>query len=100
MSKIRILRLLTSEEVLAEVIEETPDSYTVKNPCLIGLTMNPGGTPGLNIQRMLMFSEQTVVSLSKAHILFEVTVDMKIQTRYNEIFGNIIVPEQQKIILA
>lgn len=99
MASIKILRLISGEEVLGEILNETRDNIIVKNPCLIGLMMAQDGRPNLNMQRMLTFSEDTEVSMNRNHILFMTSVDSKIENKYNEIFGNIIVA-QPKIITS
>lgn len=98
MSQIRIMRTVAGEEILGEILDENVDFIKVRNPCAIGLVMNERGQPSLNIQRLLMFSVQTEIDIRRSNILYETDVDSKIETKYNEIFGNIILPQKSIII--
>jgi hypothetical protein len=89
---------VAGEEIIGEVLSDSPEFVVMKNPCVIGLMMQgPGHQPSLNMQRLLPFSKQNSVSVRKSNLLFETDVDEKIEMKYNEIFGNIIVA-QPKII--
>lgn len=93
MATIRILRTVAGEEIIGEVMGDSDDVIKIKNPCQIGLAMNQTGQPSLNMQRLLPFSPDTVVDIFKRNLLFIVSVDPKIEMKYNEIFGNIIVAQ-------
>ena len=97
MATIKILRTVAGEEIIGEVLSADDDVVMMKNPCQIGLAMNQTGQPSLNMQRLLPFSPDTTVAIYKRNLLFIVGVDIKIEMKYNEIFGNIIVA-QPKII--
>lgn len=97
MATIKILRTVAGEEIIGEVLSADDDVVMMKNPCQIGLAMNQTGQPSLNMQRLLPFSPDTTVAIYKRNLLFIVGVDTKIEMKYNEIFGNIIVA-QPKII--
>jgi len=97
MATIKILRTVAGEEIIGEVLSADDDVVMMKNPCQIGLAMNQTGQPSLNMQRLLPFSPDTTVAIYKRNLLFIVSVDPKIEMKYNEIFGNIIVA-QPKII--
>lgn len=97
MENIKILRTVAGEEIIGEVLADRDDVIRIKNPCQIGLVMNQTGQPSLNMQRLLPFSPDTEVDIFKKNLLFIVGVESKIEMKYNEIFGNIIVA-QPKII--
>ena len=97
MAIIKIMRTVAGEEIIGEILNDGTDVIRVKNPCQIGLAMNQSGQPSLNMQRLLPFSQDTEVDIFKKNLLFIVGVDTKIEMKYNEIFGNIIVA-QPKII--
>jgi hypothetical protein len=98
MAIIKILRTVAGEEIIGEVLSDDEDIIMIKNPCLIGLTMSQQGQPSINMQRLLPFSSDTEVGIYKKNLLFIVGVDAKIEMKYNEIFGNIIVAQSKKII--
>lgn len=98
MSELRILKLISGEEVVGEIIQDTADSVTIQDPCTLGIMQSQTG-PRLNMMPMLLFSEQKKVQLQKSHILYTVTVAQEIQNKYNEIYGSgIVLPKPSAII--
>ena len=95
---LRILRLLTGEEIVGDITNEDANHYTIENPCTLGIAMTHSGKPALNMQPMLLFSEQKVVKINRQHVMFDVSVAIEIQNKYNEIFGSGIVVAQKAII--
>lgn len=95
---LRIIRLLTGEEIVGDITNEDANHYTIENPCSLGLGMGPNGKPALNMQPMMLFSDQRVVKINRQHVMFDVSVAIEIQNKYNEIFGSGIVVAQKAII--
>jgi hypothetical protein len=96
--KLRIIRLTTGEEVLGEIEEQNEQTVRIKNPCVLGITMNPNGKAGLQMQPLLLFSEQKVVNFKTQHILYEVSVATELRNKYNEIYGSGIVVAKSPLI--
>lgn len=97
MADIKILRTVAGEEIIGEILSDGEDVIRIKNPCQIGLVMNQQGQPSINMQRLLPFSSETEVDIYKKNLLFIVGVEPKIEMKYNEIFGNIIVAKPKII---
>ena len=97
MANVKLIRTLVGEDIVAEIVSDDASGMRVKNPCQIGLVMTDSGQPTLNIQRMLTFSTESEVDVNKSLLLYVTTVDPKIEMKYNEIFGNIIVASQPRI---
>jgi len=99
MANLRILKLTTGEELVGDIVEETPEKYRVENPCVLGIAMGQNGKATLQMQPLLIFSEQKVVEFNYNHVLYNVTVAQEIKNKYNEIYGSgIVLPSQSKII--
>ena len=98
MTDIKLLHILNGEDILGNIIDDIGETYTVKNPCIIGLSAGENGKPQLSLQHLVMFSKQDVVKINKNHVVYAVTVDNQIETQYNQMFGNIITPTS-KIVL-
>ncbi len=99
MANLRILKLTTGEEIVGDIVEENSDMYRIENPCVLGIGMNPQGKASLQMQPLLIFSEQKVVQIQVIHVLYNVTVAQEIKNKYNEIYGSgIVIPPQSKII--
>jgi hypothetical protein len=99
MANLRILKLTTGEELVGDIVEETPEKYRVENPCVLGIAMGPNGKASLQMQPLLIFSQQKVVEFNLSHVIYNVTVAQEIKNKYNEIYGSgIVLPSQSKII--
>lgn len=97
--ELRILKLTTGEEIVGNLVEKNGVAYRMENPCLLGIAMGPNGKANLQMQPMLLFSEQKVVELNRDHIIYDVSVANEIQNKYNEVYGSgIVLPKQQGII--
>jgi hypothetical protein len=98
MSELRILKLISGEEIVGDILSDVGDIVTIQDPCTLGLMQSQAG-PRLNMMPMLLFSEQKKVQLQKSHILYSVTVAQEIQNKYNEIYGSgIVLPKPSAII--
>jgi len=98
--KLRILKLITGEEIVGNITERGGGLISIENPCLLGIAMGPNGKASLQMQPMLIFSEQKVVELQLNHVIYNISVAQEIQNRYNEIYGSgIVMPKKQSIII-
>ena len=101
MANLRILKLTTGEEIVGDLVEvEGREIYRVENPCVLGIAMGPNGKASLQMQPLLIFSQQKVVEFNPNHIIYNVTVAQEIKNKYNEIYGSgIVLPPSQGIII-
>jgi hypothetical protein len=99
-NELRILKLITGEEIVGNITERAGGLISIENPCLLGIAMGPNGKASLQMQPMLIFSEQKVVELQLNHVIYNVSVAQEIQNKYNEIYGSgIVMPKKQSIII-
>ena len=95
---LRIIRLTSGEEILGEIEDQNENFIRIKNPCVLGITMNSNGKAGLQMQPLLLFSEQKIVTFKSQHILYEVSVATELRNKYNEIYGSGIVVAKSSLI--
>ena len=99
-NKLRILKLSTGEEIVGNITERSGDLISIENPCVLGIAMGPNGKASLQMQPMLIFSEQKKVDINRANIIYDVSVAPEIENKYNEIYGSgIVMPKTQSIII-
>ena len=99
-NELRILKLSTGEEIVGNITERINGLISIENPCLLAIAMGPNGKASLQMQPMLIFSEQKVVEFNPNHIIYNVTVAQEIKNKYNEIYGSgIVLPPSQGIII-
>ena len=99
-NELRILKLSTGEEIVGNIIERNGIAIAIENPCLLAIAMGPNGKASLQMQPMLIFSEQKKVDINRANIIYDVSVAPEIENKYNEIYGSgIVMPKKQSIII-
>ena len=101
-ANIKIIKLITGEELLAEVTISSPipNSITMKNPVRIVVMPNKldPKTPNVGFAPWAEFSEDKSFELDKAHILAIINPIKEFVNQYNTMFGGLVVPSSNLII--
>ena len=101
-SNIKIIKLITGEELLAEVTISSPipTSITMKNPVRIVVMPNKldPKTPNVGFAPWAEFSEDKTFELDKAHILAIINPIKEFVNQYNTMFGGLVVPSSNLIL--
>ena len=101
-ANIKIIKLITGEELLAEVTISSPipTSITMKNPVRIVVMPNKldPKTPNVGFAPWAEFSEDKTFDLDKAHILAIINPIKDFVNQYNTMFGGLVVPSSNLII--
>jgi len=94
---VKLLRIITGEEVLAELLSEDESTLTIQN----GLVVLPNANGvGFAPWATVISKEKKEITLSKEHLVYVVECDDDVQTKYESIFGSALVkPEKKKLIL-
>jgi hypothetical protein len=97
MIDVKLIRIVTGEEIVAELLEETDSSIEVQN----GLVVLPNANGvGFAPWATVIDKDNPKIQLSKNHIVYMVDVDSSVRTKYNEIFGSkLITPDSPKLIV-
>ena len=98
MIDVKLFRITTGEEVVAELVSETDDTVTVQN----GLVVLPTNT-GVGFapwEITVIDQENPEITVSKRHVVYIVPVQEDVAKRYNEMFGSkLITPDKKKLIV-
>lgn len=93
---VKLIRVVTGEEVVAEVVSETDDTITIKN----GLVVLPTGqSVGFAPWATVISKEEPEITMSRNHVIYMVELQDSVASKYKEMFGNIITPAEKKLIL-
>ena len=97
MIDVKLLRITTGEEVVAELLSETEDTITVQN----GLVVLPTNTGvGFAPWATVISKEEPEITMSKRHIVYVAEVQEDVAKKYNEMFGSkLITPDKKKLIV-
>jgi len=94
---VKLIRMITGEEIIAEIVSETDDTITVQN----GLVVLPSAQGvGFAPWATVISKEEPEIEMSKNHIVYMVAVQEDVSKKYNEMFGSkLITPDTKKLIV-
>jgi len=95
---IKLFRILTGEEVIAELLSEDESTVTIQN----GLVVLPtsSGTVGFAPWATVIDRDNPELVVSKNHIVYVAPVDPGVESKYNEVYGSkLVTPEKKKLII-
>tara|TARA_Y100000004_G_C8657203_1_gene303646 strand:+ start:176 stop:466 length:291 start_codon:yes stop_codon:yes gene_type:complete len=94
---VKLFRIITGEEVVAELVGETDTTVTVKN----GLVVLPSGqSVGFAPWATVIDKDNPEITVSKTHVVYIAELDESIGQKYNQIYGSkLVTPDKKKLIL-
>lgn len=97
MIDVKLLRIVTGEEVVAEVLSETDDTITVQN----GLVVLPTSTGvGFAPWATVISKDEPEITVKKNHVVYVAAVQEDVANKYNEMFGSkLVTPTPKKLIV-
>ena len=97
MIDVKLFRITTGEEVVAELVSETEDTVTLRN----GLVVIPSGSSyGFAQWATVIDPDQPDITVNRKFIVYTVPVAEAVEKRYNEIYGSkLVTPEKKKLIV-
>ena len=99
MSEIKALKLVSGEELVAEIVEDAENSVTVKNPVATVLQQSRASDGALATGFMPWFhAAEGPYTISRDKIICIASVGEEVKNGYNQIFGaGIVVPPKHLI---
>ena len=92
---VKLIRIITGEEVVAELVEESSEFITVRN----GLVDLPQAqSVGFMPWATVIDKQAPDITLSKNHVVYIAEVDPGVKNKYCEMFGGITTPDKKLII--
>lgn len=97
--KVQIIKLITGEELLAEVVGDDT-MVRVKNPVRIVVMPNKidPKTPNIGFAPWAEFSDDKEFALDKSHIVAIMTPIKEFVNQYSSMFGGLVVPKSNLIL--
>jgi hypothetical protein len=96
------LKLVTGEDVIAELESESEKDYVLINPVGIAVLRGKDGNPQIGFSPFPLHAEQKsgfTIALKKRHVVYSYDAATDYVTEYNRIFGSgLVVPPQKQII--
>jgi hypothetical protein len=99
-ANIKILKLISREDILGEILDESDITIKIKNP--VRVIVMPSKTSPQNPQVAYApwaeFSEQKEFTIHKAHIIVSMDPMTDFINNYNQMFGGVILPTSKLIV--
>lgn len=99
-TNIKILKMISGEELLAEVTKETDTHLEVKN--IVRIVIMPNTTnvknPTVGFAPWADFSDDTEFTIHKAHVIVTMKPVTQFANQYNSMFSGIVTPPSKLII--
>ena len=97
MIEVKLIRVITGEEIIAELVDWSDGMITVKN----GLVVLPSAQGvGFAPWATVISKDEPEITVKKTFIVYIAAVQDDVANKYNEMFGSkVIVPESKKLIV-
>lgn len=95
------MKLITGEDILAEVDTESEVEFILVNPVGIAVVRGRDGTPNVGFAPFPLHAEQNTgatIAIAKKHVVYSYTPAEDFINNYNQIFGSGIVLPNKQII--
>jgi len=95
---VKLFRIMTGEEVIAELLEETASYIKIQNGLVVLPSAN--GSVGFAPWATVIDRDEPELTIQKEHLVYTASVDEKIKKKYKEIYGSpLITPDEKKLLL-
>ena len=96
MKDVKLIRLITGEEIIAEVLDWKNGVMTIQNALVV---IPQQGQVGFAPWATVIHPDMPEIGLDMKHVIYSVEVAEPVVKQYNEIFGsNIVLPDKQLIV--
>lgn len=99
-TNLKVIKMITGEELIGEVTHETSTSVTVKNPVRIVVvpSKTDPSTPNVGYVKWAEFHDEKEFDIHKAHVIILSKPIQEFVNQYNSMFGGIISPTNKLIV--
>jgi hypothetical protein len=99
-TNVKILKMISGEELLAEVVAQTGTELVIKNPVRVVVMPSKSNpqTPTVGFAPWAEFSEDKEFTIHMAHVIVTMKPVQEFINQYNSMFGGIVAPSPKLII--
>ena len=96
--KVIALKLITSEEIIGELVGENGEEIYLKNVVTVSIQPGPDGRAALGFFPFMPYlGKDKTITFKKSQIIVQEEVDDQMRNQYNSVFGGVVVPPKQII---
>jgi hypothetical protein len=97
MSNVKLIRMSSGEDVVAEIESEDSDTIKIKN-AIVAIPTGSGQL-GFAPWSPILSKEEKNINVAKRFVVYQAEPDSSVVEQYNTMFGNVIAPKKQSIIV-
>ena len=97
MANVRLLRMISGEDVVCNITEKGDDSITIKD-AIVAIPTGQGQL-GFAPWSPIISKEEPNITISERFVIYQAEPDSSVVEQYNTMFGNVIAPKKQSIIV-
>ena len=89
--------MVSGEDVVCTVVKNTDDSVTIKD-AIVAIPTGQGQI-GFAPWSPIISKEESEITISERFVIYQAEPDSSVVEQYNTMFGNVIAPKKQSIIV-
>jgi hypothetical protein len=91
--EIKLMRLITGEDVLAEIANRDELGICIKNPLIVFIRPTDTGVPSVGLSQWIPYSADKEFTIKRDRVVVECNPADDLRTQYDRVFGaGIIMP--------
>lgn len=91
--EIKLLRLVTGEDVLAEIVDAGDIAYKIRNPLIVYIRPTETGVPSVGLSQWIPYSADKEFTIKNERVVVESNPAEDLRSQYDRVFGaGIIMP--------
>ncbi len=95
---VKLIKMWTGEDVIADLVKETDDSIIIKNP-IVAVPSGQQGQIGFASWSPLLAGKDTEIEVTRRYVVYINDPQEDIVDQYKQMFGSIATPPSKKLIL-
>ena len=97
MANVKLLRMVSGEDVVCTVVKNTEDTIVIKD-AIVAIPTGQGQL-GFAPWSPIISKDESEITISERFVIYQAEPDSSVVEQYNTMFGNVIAPKKQSIIV-
>lgn len=95
--EIKLLRLITGEDVLAEIVDAGDVAYQIRNPLIVYIRPTETGVPSVGLSQWIPYSADKEFTIKNDRVVVESNPAEDLRKQYDRVYGSGIIMPPTKL---